>query len=76
MHDGKEDPVASDRLQDIFTAFEGYSPQTTAQVGFYNSAVTQLNASDSNDVPGSRRSTRRSRARLRHCSFCRRWSAF
>lgn len=43
MHDGKEDPVASDRLQDIFTAFEGYSPQTTAQVGFYNSAVTQLN---------------------------------
>jgi uncharacterized membrane protein len=43
MHDGKEDDAASDRLQDIFTAFEGYNPQTTAQVGFYNSAITELN---------------------------------
>jgi hypothetical protein len=43
MHNGKEDDVASDRLQGIFSAFENYNPQTNAQVGFYNSAVAQLN---------------------------------
>jgi hypothetical protein len=43
MHAGKEDLVADDLFQGIFTAFQSYSPQTTAQVGFYNSAVTQLN---------------------------------
>ena len=38
-----EDETASDLFQDIFTAFQNYNPQTTAQVGFYNSAVNQLN---------------------------------
>ncbi len=43
MHDGKEDPKANALFEDIFAAFQRYNPQTTAQVGFYNSAVTQLN---------------------------------
>jgi Protein of unknown function (DUF4239) len=43
MHGGKEDPKADELFQGIFTAFQSYNPQTTAQVGFYNSAVTQLN---------------------------------
>lgn len=43
MHAGKEDEVASDRLQDIFTAFQSYNPRTTAELAFYNSAVDQLN---------------------------------
>jgi hypothetical protein len=43
MHAGKEDQVANDLFQDIFAAFQSYNPQTTAQVGFYNSAVNQLN---------------------------------
>lgn len=43
MHDGKEDPKAEELFEDIFTAFQHYNPQSRSQVGFYNSAVTQLN---------------------------------
>jgi len=43
MRDGHDDPVASNRFDDVFHAVERYDPRTQAQVAFYGSAVSELN---------------------------------
>jgi uncharacterized membrane protein len=43
MRDGHDDPVASDRFNDVFHAVQSYDPRTQAQVAFYGSVVSQLN---------------------------------
>ena len=43
MHDGHDDPRASQLFGRIFTALQSYEPKTQAQVAFYGSAVAQLN---------------------------------
>jgi hypothetical protein len=44
MRDGAEDPQSGVFLDDIFAALQAYAPQSSNQVSFYDSAVTQLNA--------------------------------
>jgi hypothetical protein len=44
MRDGMEDPQSGVFLDDIFAALQAYAPQSSNQVSFYDSAVTQLNA--------------------------------
>jgi uncharacterized protein (DUF983 family) len=43
LRDGHQDPVATDKLEDIFTAVQQYSPRSQTQIAFYDAAVEQLN---------------------------------
>jgi hypothetical protein len=43
MHDGKDDPEASELFAKIFPAVQRHEPGTQAQIAFYGSAVPELN---------------------------------